>query len=218
MYDLSKGPVATTPFVQTTDGNRIAAGKVEKTKKEIIADDKAYKQKEVSFYGDGKKAYANVGGTSFAPQIAAGKINVYQSSYTTTTYDPGFGNVPGRLKTSNHQRWYIQDSSANTVSFFGYKSLKSLVPANSAAGAIIKDYKKSRVISNITLGAGFGVFIAGAAMAGGAVLNDKSDAKINAGLYTMMGGAGIMTYSFVIKGRNRGKLIKAINVHNGRQK
>jgi hypothetical protein len=215
---MGKEPVSATPFVQTVEGKRIAAKKVEKTRREIIADDTKYQQKNVTFYSDGKKTYAKVDRKAFAPLISAGKINLYELRSTSTNYNASFGGSPAGVKTTNHTRWFIQDSSSNTVSSYGYKSLKALIPANSPAGTILKNYKKSHIVPNITLGVGGGLFLAGAIMAGGAVLNNSSDAKVNAGLYTMLGGAGAITCAIVIKGTNRKKLKRALNVHNGRQK
>jgi hypothetical protein len=215
MYFPGKMPVRPTPFVQTETGTRISANKVEKTKKEIIADGQAYKLNDVSFYSDGKATYARVNGSAFAPRIAEGKLNLYQWEFQSTSYDPGFGGIKSSYKTSTRRRWYLQDSGSNKVVFYDYSSLKSMIPAKSPAADLLRSYKMARRKSNLTLIGGFGLFIAGAYMAGDAILKDKSDAKVNLGLYTMVASAGVITYAITIRGRRASTLVKAFNTHNG---
>jgi hypothetical protein len=215
MYYPGHTPVKPTPFVQTETGTRISAEKVVKEKKEIIADGKVYDMNDVSFYSDGKETYAKISRKYFAPRIAEGKLNLYQFEFETTSYSSGFGNNAGGMRTSTHRTWYVQDSGSNSLLTYDYKSLKSLIPTNSPAGELLKGYKMSRRKSNLILCAGFGMFIAGSAIAGGAIINDQSKAKVHAGLYTLVASAGVITYAIVIRAGRSRTLVKAFNTHNG---
>ena len=206
---VGREPKPQAPFVELKNGQTISAKEVGQEAdfngNRIVVDGKAIKKKDVAAYSDGSQTYANIGKGTFARRIAEGKINAYDKYDYYSEYLEGV-----RLK-----KLYIQDSGSHEISFMQFKTLMPMIPANTPAGKVLQNYKKTRTIWQLTTLGGFGCFIAGSMIAGSSISKNQSDTKVNHGVSMLFGGMGIMAVAAFPLQINKTKLNQALAIHNG---
>lgn len=229
--DMGRPATPESPYVLLYGGKVIKADTVflraTLTKDRIVADTVAYKPRDVEGYSDGINTFLRYEHGEFATRIHDGKIRAYSSAYASepaySSY--GFGNTginPYTTGTGQNLRQlgsmsdiFLQDSATGATGVYGYKSLHKWIPANTPAGAMLHKFKRNRNIIKSLAWAGFGMIICGTYLSGDAILKDRSDAAINSGLYMMLGGAGVITSSFITVPLNKKNMRKALGMHNG---
>jgi hypothetical protein len=229
--DLGRPAVPEQPYVLLYGGKQITADtvymKATLTKDRIVADKVEYKPKDVEGYSDGIKTFLRYQHGEFATRIHDGKIRLYSDAYASepaysqygfgsrgyNPYTTGTGQNLAQL--GSLATIFLQDSATGQTGVYGYKALHKWIPANTPAGAMLHKYKRNRTIIKSLMWAGLGMIFMGTYISGDAVLKDKSDAAINSGLYVMLGGAGVITSSFITIPLNRRNMRKALGIHNG---
>lgn len=218
---LGRKPTAVAPFVKFKDGTVVQAKEVNMMSglgdNVVIADGKPYPQRDVVQISNGKQTLGKIEG-SFCPMIAEGRISVYSNSDArkfgygpeTILYKPGGGYIVG-----NGEKLYVQDSAGGKIRLLRYKSVKKLVPINTPAYPLLRQYKRTRLVGSLAMLGGLGCFVGGTVIASNGILQDKSDKRINTGVAMLFGGIGIMGGTTITLFTQKYKVDKIIAIQNG---
>lgn len=209
VHKLGKQPDVEPPFVKLKTGIIIHAKQVGQEMdfngNRIIADDSAYDNPDVAMMSNGEQTYTNLGYGIFGPKIAQGKINVYSNSDAAN-----FGFVGGI-----GEQLYIQKNGTDKVDVLKYKNLKKMIPPNSAGSGELHKLKTVRMISKLTMLAGFASFVGGAVMLSNSVLQDHTDEQMVPGKLMMFGGMALIPVGFCPLFYTSIGLRRTVAAHNG---
>jgi len=170
----------TQPHVTLKNGKKLEGSDPEYKDRAFAADkikigDTTVKAKDVVFYSSNGINYANVSKrkTTFASQVAAGKINVYKYESTYTSYSaptPGYGGR-GHYSTKHSVNYYVQKKYGSPVLSLSYKNLRPMLQKNTPEFKMLENYRKTRIVSRSL---GYGAL---ACLASGIALANSDNTK-----------------------------------------
>ena len=198
------------PYVKLKAGTTIEPKTMAVKHGKIKADGKTYKTKDVAFYSNGEFTYGNIKKHSFAKQIYVGDINVYQTISTHTTMDPH----TGVMHTSTSVNNYIQKEGSDKLSYFRYKSVAKLIPSTDQGFKYLQTYKTHRMIDDIVMAGGFGMFCGGAVVAGNGIMS-TSGRGTGTGVGMIFTGMGVILTGAIMNQFNHLNLKRSVAAHNG---
>ena len=206
------------PFLKFKNGKKIEPQHVTIKSKKIKTDSSSYKKKDISSYSDGRYIFGSVKKSSFAKEIYNGDINVFQTvtKSTSTSYMGATAGNPSGWHTSSHTsiKYYLQKNGTEKLVFFNFKSAKKMILPKDPGFKYLNTYKSHRLIDDIVMLGGFGMFCAGSAIVGSSI-NSSTGHGQGAGFAVMLGGASAIITGAVMSGINHINLRRAIAKHNG---
>ena len=176
-----------TPYVQLKTGEKITGTSVERSNgildNNIIIGDTSFQSYDVATYSTEGMTFANVGG-SFAQQVAAGKINLYQdaSFFSSTPY-----NVAGesRIHIYNSGTLYIQKSEGASIKTLTYRHLAPLIEHNTPEFKLLNKYRKTRIASSVLGYGALSMFVVGCDL----VINNQNPSSATGGQSLNLGAS-----------------------------
>ncbi|MDR3681186.1 MAG: hypothetical protein P4L41_14560 [Flavipsychrobacter sp.] len=163
----------TKPYVLLKDGRKYIGTKVNEEAQGLVTnkitlDDKIFDSKDVAIFSPGDFTYANVNRYSFAPQVVAGKINVYRYQGASESYansyntNSSYSSESERSSSTRHLGYYIQDTDSGEVKRLSYKNLLPMVERGSPEYRAIKKYRRKQIITKVLSYTGTGLMLGGA--------------------------------------------------------
>ncbi len=196
----------------------IEAQKVKEERKNIVADEKPYKKKEVIFYSDGTYTYAKAGKKEFVKKVKDGDLSTYRgtSTATSTSFTSGSVAMGGGWHTSSHSVTtnYIHKKGTLEVFPRSYTNLKKFILPGTPGYEDLVTYKKRKHKGNVGMVCSFGGFVGGITVI--ATSNPQgSDVPVYAGLAMFAGS--IFEFCHFLKYRASAfeYIPKAVDHHNG---
>ena len=198
-YPLGKTPVATKPFVQLQNKDKIDAHSVKEKADSIIADLHSYAKKDVAFYSTGLHTFGNLG-TKFATKMLEGDLNFYS---TTTPFHSKSG-------LRYYTEYYIQKEGSNTISIFNYHSVKKIMLPGDDGYEYLQLFRKNRLWWNL----GFYGSIAAELTGVGIGASASNSGKATGNTLIAAGICGMITSAIEVELNRRRNVQKAVARHN----
>ncbi|WP_242921905.1 hypothetical protein [Pontibacter liquoris] len=212
-------------FIQLQNGQVIYANKLQykspifKQNFFLLDDSLKYNPSMVATFQDEDGYYARVetgnNMDAFAKRLLDGpRIDKFYTSRTTYDYNPyGYGYGPygyGGPNTSR-RRIYFFSKDDGPLYLFEFNNLEEALSDNAASMALLRKYRKDKVINT-------GVTVVGAGMLLlGGVLSANNGQSANGAVHispVMYAGAGVLGAQFVINLFQKDKLTQAVQVYN----
>jgi hypothetical protein len=206
------------PFVALKGGTTLEPKSVITKARKIETESASYKKKAITGYSDGMNTFACTDNGSCAPQIFAGKINVYQtiSTHTSTEYVGQNPRDPSGWHTSTHTHvnMYVEKEGTTDLRRLSYKTLRDMIPSREPAFHYLTLYKKHHLVNNSIMAGGLVLFVAGAAVLGNSVMSSSGKGEGAGGAMLLASPVALITGA-IMHSFNRLNLYRAVAKHNG---